>query len=273
MKTSNHIISSLVSEGFTPYAFGRTRNLALLHPSPFGADLEMLSADDPNNLRFHDLINRLNGLAYGGKDMGMPAWVQIDCGILPSAFIGFAMPAQQIPERLKWDLDLGGYDGLVPISEAISIPTAEPGRWMSYSMSSVISGKKIGYASKVLSLRAYGCRSTLGVAQFDNYALRMHTRFGPLEIVEPHVPYHTCPENSFVYALDLRGGHVLDILERGGVVDDAREPSFLLHAQDTEKMVVMADRVRAGTHRYWLLSPGVIRTEDGVQNPILEQAL
>jgi hypothetical protein len=268
-----HLIADLVSSGLTPYAFGRQANLELLHPSPFGADLHMVRADEPANLAFHHFVNRLNGLAYGGKDMGMPAWVQIDCGILPSAFIGFAMPANQLSERRKWDLDIGAYDGLVPVSEAISIPTAEPGRWMSYSMSSIVSGRKIGYASKLLSLRAYGCRSTLGLAQFDSFALRLHTRFGALEIVEPHVPYHTCPENSFVYSLDLKGGHVLDRLDRGEVIDDDREPTFILQARDTAKMVEMAARTRAGTHRYFLLPPGAIRTPDGVCNPILEQAL
>ncbi len=268
-----HLIASLVESGLTPFAFGHEANLRMLHPSPFGADLLMLPADDPANLAFHHFVNRLNGVAYGGKDMGMPAWVQIDCGILPSAFIGFAVPARELPERLKWTLDLGSYDGLVPISEAISIPTAQPGRWMSYSMSTVLPGRGIGYASKVLSLRAYGCRSTLGVAQFDNFALRIHTRFGALEIVEPHVPYHTCPTNSFVYALDLRGGHVLDQLERGGTVADEREPTFMLDAHDTARMLDMAERSRTGKARYWLLPPGAVRSQSGVQNPIFEEAL
>ncbi|MBJ93413.1 MAG: hypothetical protein CMP23_02960 [Rickettsiales bacterium] len=267
-----NIIASLVKEGFVPFAFGSRANLELLHPAPFGEQLLMLAADDPAQLPFHNFINRLNGLAYGGKDMGMPAWVQIDCGILPSAFIGFAVSAERLPEKLKWSLDIGSYQGLVPISEAISIPTAQPGRWMSYSMSTVIPGRKLGFASKVLSLKAYGCRSCLGVAQFDNFALRIHTRFGPLQIVEPHVPYHTCPTNSFVYGLDLQGGAILDTLERGGRVEDPREPSFLLHANNTEKMQEMALRSRQGSHRYWLLPPGAVRNE-GVYNPILEEAL
>ncbi len=266
-----NIIGNLVEQGFVPYAFGSRPNLELLHPAPFGAELTMIPADDEEHLAFHHFVNRLNGLAYGGKDMGMPAWVQIDCGILPSAFIGFALPPERLPEKLKWQLGIGNHEGLVPISEAISIPTAQNSRWMSYSMSTVIPGKKVGFASKVLSLRAYGCRSTLGVAQFDNFALCLHTRFGALEILEPHVPYHTCPTNSFVYGLDLKGGAVLDILDRGGEVKDEREPSFWLDSQDTPAMQQMAAKVRAKTHRYWLLPPGVERTDDGVRCPVLEE--
>lgn len=144
---------------------------------------------------------------------------------------------------------------------------------MSYSMSTVIPGQQIGYASKLLSLRAYGCSSTLGVAQFDNYALRIHTRFGALEVVEPHVPYHTCTVNSFVYALDLKAGAVLDRLEQGGVVGDEREPTFMLKAKDTDRMKDMARKVAGGECRYWLLPPGAIRTSDGIRNPIFEERL
>jgi len=268
-----HIIASLIDQGFVPFAFGSRANLALLDDRPFGLDLLKLPADDPANLPFHHFINRLNGLAYGGRDMGMPAWVQIDCGILPSSFMGFAVPADQLPERLKWQLAISSYDSLVPISEAISIPTAQNGRWMSYSMSTVIPSRQIGYASKLLSLRAYGCSSTLGVAQFDNYALRIHTRFGALELVEPHIPYHTCTVNSFVYACDLQGGKVLDTLERGEVVPVDREPTFMLAAKDTEKMQDMARRVAAGECRYWLLPPGAVRTDEGIRNPIYEERL
>jgi len=267
---SGHVVSKLVAEGFVPFAFGNRRNLELLHPEPFGVPLTMIAADDPANLTYHTAINRLNGLAYGGKDMGMPAWVQIDCGILPSAFVGFALPAEQLPEKLKWQMEINDESGLVPVAEAISIPTIQPGKYTSFSMCSVIPGRQLGYAAKLLSLKAYGCRETLGVAQFDNFALRIHTRFGALRIEEPHVPYHTCPENTFVYACDLRGGAVLDTLERGGRVDDDREPSFMLESKDTERMIAMAENVRAGTHRYYLLPPGAVRRDDGVFSPILE---
>jgi hypothetical protein len=268
-----HIIASLVEDGFMPFAFGAKANLDQLHPAPFGAALRMIPSDGPDHLSMHRIINRLNGLAYGGKDMGMPAWVQIDCGALPSSFIGFALPADKIPDRLKWAMDLQGDEPFIPVAEAISIPTAAPGVWTSFSMSTVIPGHKLGYASKLMSLKAYGCRRTLGVAQFDNFALRLHTRFGALEIIEPRVPYHTCPTNTFTYALDLRGGAVLDVLERGGAIEDPRSASFLLDSQDTEKMTWMAERRHAGIARYWLLPPGADRSEGRVQNPIFEEIL
>lgn len=263
-------IPALIDAGFVPFAFGARANLEQLHPEPFGAKLTMLPSDDPEHLHMHRLINVMNGVAYGSKDMGMPAWVQIDCGVLPSAFIGFAQPAEALPERLKWEMGLTGDEPLVPVSEAISIPTLHPGTWMSYSMSTVLPGHALGYAAKILSLRAYGARRTLGVAQYDNFALRIHTRFGALQITEPFVPYHTCPDNTFVYALDLRGGFVLDRLERGEVIADDREPTFWLRSDDSEAMRAMGENVRAGTHAYFLLPPGAERRDGVVVNPILE---
>lgn len=268
--SARHIVANLLEAGFEPFAFGARANLEQLHPEPFGAKLRMLAADDPSWLNMHQLINRMNGVAYGSKDMGMPAWVQIDCGVLPSAFVGFGRDAGDLPERLQWQMGLSGDEGFVPVAEAISIPTIHAGLWTSFSMCTVLGGHGLGYASKLLSLRAYGARHTLGVAQYDNFSLRIHTRFGALEITEPLVRYHTCPDNTFVYRLDLRGGFVLDRLERGEVVTDDREPTFWLDAVDTERMAEMAARVRAGTHRYWLLPPGAERYDGGIRCPIFE---
>ena len=47
----------------------------------------------------------------------------------------------------------------------------------------------------------------------------------------------------------------------------------MLESRDTERMMDMAEKVRAGTHKYFLLPPGAIRRDDGVWNPILEVVL
>jgi len=264
------VLDALLAEGFVPFAFGSAANLDRLNLNPMGIPLKPVASDRPGALMWHELVNRMNGLAYGGKDMGMPAWVQIDCGVLPSAFIGIAAPRHLVPDRLAWDLDLRGDEDIVPVAEAISIPTAESGVWSSFSMCSVLPGYKLGFLSKVLSLAAYRANATLGVAQFDNFALRIHTRFGELEILEPHVPFHTRSANTFVYRCEIGESTLQQAL---GPRAPTEEPSFLLGAQDTARMEDMAAKVAAGTHRYWLMSPGARRTEHGVVNPIREQRL
>ena len=73
-------------------------------------------------------------------------------------------------------------------------------------------------------------------------------------------------------AVIKRAKAVLDKLERGGKVEDHREPTFVLDSQDTGKMKQMAQRTRERSHRYWLLPPGAVR-DDGVCNPIFEEEL
>lgn len=266
------LIQSLLDKGFVPFATGASANLERLNPAPFGHSLTMCPAEDPTFHKLQGLINQMNGIAYGGKDLGMPNWVQLDCGLLPSAFVGFACRASMLPSRLQWELGLEGTEGFVPVAEAISIPTLTPGEWASYSMCTILPGHQLGFASKLLSLAAYGAESTLGVAQYDNFALRLHTRFGNLEIVDANVPYHTKPENTFVYRLRPNQDITLDDLAKGAVPAE-QEPSFLMDAGDTRQMERMAARIRAKTHKYTLLAPGVFRHKGRLVNPILETPL
>jgi hypothetical protein len=262
------LLSSLAQRGYVPFAFGASSNLDRLDTRPLGVPLRRLDAADPANASFHRLLNKMNGLAYGG--MGMPLWVQFDCGVLPSAFIGWGRGARDLPERLRHGLGLVGDEPLVPIAEALSVPSATPGQWVSWSMCSVLPGSQLGFASKLVSLAAYKAESTLGVAQYDNGSLRIHTRFGPLELVQPMASGHTWPERTFVYRLDLRDPTWLKSLADGATLP-ADAPTMLLDPDDVGKLRQIDARVRAGTHRYWLLPPGRVLEGDRWLNPILEQ--
>lgn len=265
------LVQRLLGEGFVPFAFGARSNLEQLDPRPLGVPLELLAADDPAHRHFHHLINVINGVAYGSKDMSMPAWVQQDCGVLPSAFIGWACPANRLDQRLLWELGLHGDEPLVPVAEAISIPSATPGQWVSYSMCTVLPGHRLGLASKLISLGAYGARSTLGVAQYDNYSLKMHTLFGPLELVEPFVPYHTIGDRTFTYRLAGVDDAMLRRVD-AGEVPRAPEPTFLLDADDSATMAEMAEQARTGEATFHLLAPGVVREGHRILAPILRSS-
>lgn len=194
------MIAELCADGFVPFAFGAADNLAHLRPTPLGAPLRLLPADGPAALSFHQQLSALNAAAFGG--MGMPAWVQLDLGALPSAFIGWALPGHRLPPELA--LRLGASpDDLVPVAETLAVPTLVPGRVMSCSMASVWPGRHLGLAAKLLGLAALGATEALGVTQYDNPALRSHTRLGDLEVVEPTLAFHSRPDVSFLYRLRI----------------------------------------------------------------------
>ena len=241
--------------GFVPFAFGAGSNLDALDLAPFGVPLVRCDAEDPRWLPMHAQLLRLNALAYGG--MSMPAWVQLDCGVLPSAFLGWGLPAERVPAALREGLEVRGDEPLVPVAEALAVPSATPGRWVSWSLCSVVAGFDLGFASKLLSLAATRARSATGIVQLDGPALRVHTRFGPLWIEQPVVPYHTKPETTVIYRLDTPD---LDALDRG--VSPAAPPADRwLDPADLPTRREMDRQSRAGTHTYQILPPG--RLPDG----------
>jgi hypothetical protein len=187
----------ILARGFVPYAFGRADNLAFLDAAPFGFPVRLLPADTPDALRFHALLNRLNALAFGG--MAMPKWVQLDCGVLPSAFVGFAAYGRDLPVDVQAALEAED-DELVPVSEALSLPSLVPGEFVSVSLATLVPG--LGHATKRLDLACKRAKSAIGVTQRGSKAEATHRRFGDLEVVAEPV-FHDKPETTFVYRLRL----------------------------------------------------------------------
>jgi hypothetical protein len=245
------VIAELCAAGFVPFAFGAADNLARLDPAPLGAPLRRLPAEAPTALRFHQQLSALNAAAFGG--MGMPAWVQLDLGALPSAFIGWALPADQLPLHLAQQL--GAADGdLVPVAETLAVPTLVPGRVMSCSMASLLPGRHLGLAAKLLGLAALGATEALGVTQYDNPALRSHTRLGDLEIVQPHLPFHSRPDVSFLYRLRVTPA-LLAAADRGDAPSTA--PAERLAPADAGGWIAS----RGGN----IVAPGLITTPEGAR--------
>ena len=238
--------------GFVPFAFGYPTNIVRLVPQPLGIRLELIGSDQALGLMFHRSLNRLNARAFG--NMGMPEWVQLDCGVLPSAFVGWARRARDLPRDLHDALapDASPED-LVPVSEALAIPTAEPGTWASVSLASVWRGTRLGLATKALALAAYGARRTVGVCQYDSPALRVHTALGPLRIIDPRVEYHSKPHKTFIYALD----DVPRLLDGQFPSVDGESVSFSTDA--LHELLPYTEQFGSGLGHLWIVPPGLVK--------------
>lgn len=260
-----------------PFALGQSSHLSRLPSRLWGCALLKLSApsvagqmqgspEGEIGARVARMLNLGNALAYGGE-MGMPEWVMLDCGLLPSAFMGLCRrggdltPEQRnqlnerlmmaegrlSPERRAAEARLGvpfgpiQNDEWVPVAEFCALPTLNPREVMGYSLFSLEPG--LGVRAKALGLALHaelGATHQLGVAQYSNLAaVRSHLRFGPLTLVDPLTPLHTKAGETFIYRLEIPPYEALIDMASGARLrysphDDSPHSAHNLHTQEAE---------------------------------------
>jgi hypothetical protein len=141
--------------------------------------------------------------------------------------------------------------GPVPVAGYCAAPTPVAGEWVGWSLCSAVPG--LGTTVKGVALEVYRADTLTGVAQFTDQALRVHRRFGPMEIMAPTLDLHPVP-HTMVYRTHVYGP------------DSEQAPTMWVDARDLDAQREMQAKVDAGTSRYFILSPGLA---DG-QVPILE---
>jgi hypothetical protein len=256
---------------WTPYVLTMGENYEWLNLDlDIGRPIVALRVEDEENAEFGSILNRGNQAAFGGpKDMGMPLWVMLDCAILPSAMAGFMLPREhvsdEILERLGVDDD---YEGYVPISEYCACPSVEPGSFSGFSLHSHVTGHGLATRTKAFALAVLGAKRQIGVTQFDNPAIRVHVRFGPMEVKIHRPIVHTHPDDSFVYSLDVPDADMLCRIARGEVEFGAGELpagqrwSFM---HDDEMAHGRLREHLAGGGRAWVVPPGWRASEEGYE--------
>jgi hypothetical protein len=223
------------------------------------------------------VYNILNATAFGAKGIPLQNWVMIDLGLLPSAFMLITLPVaaavaaltdprrsdaererigQVLPAVLA-EAERLGHDGPIPVAGYCAAPTPNREAWVGWSLCSAIPG--LGTTAKGLALEAYGARTLTGVAQFYDPALRVHRKFGPMQllaaVLDLHPVTHTMAYRTEVFASDPDA--------------EAAEPTLLLASRDLDAQRELQRKLDAGTHELFILSPGLV--DDRV--PILERAV
>lgn len=251
--------------------------LAHLDTDPYGVGIEpvdfLAAADrDWSAADLMRVYNVLNATAFGEKGIPLQNWVMIDLGLLPSAFLLVTLPAEaaraaltdparSAAERARigavlpavlGEAERLGYTGPIPVAGYCAAPTPIPGGFVGWSLCSAIPG--IGTTVKGLGLAVYGARTLTGVAQFSDPGIRVHRKFGRMEIIAAVLELHPVP-HTLVYRTD-----VLDD-------DPETEPTLWLDAKDLKTQRAIQAKIDAGTSRFFVLSPGLV--DDRV--PILER--
>jgi hypothetical protein len=274
---------ALLKDGYELWLASNATVIRMLELEPCGVPIEPLDFLGPydHSWKLEDLMrvyNVLNATAFGPKGIPLPNWVMIDLGLLPSAFLLVTLPRERVvaeltdarhsaADRERLGLVLPAvlaeaqrlhYDGPIPVAGYCAAPTPAPGAWVGWSLCSAIPG--LGTVAKGLALEAYRAKTLAGVAQFYDRALRVHRKFGPMEIVaavlDLHPVKHTMAYRTQVFGSG-EGGN------RGGA-----SRTLMLDAHDLEAQWELQRRIDTGRSRFFILSPGLV--DDRV--PILEIA-
>jgi hypothetical protein len=275
-------VQGLVGQGVEFFMASNSSLRAQFNETPYGHKLSWLDFTDTTDkgwstAEFLNLFNVINGIAFGDRGIPMPQWVMVDLILMPSAAViaglsqdGFAEMVERSTFRFDTDVKqhlrvvgqnmrASGYTGPVPVGGYCAAPSAASGTWVGWSLWSLMPAVGLGQAAKALALSAYRARKLDGVTQYDNSALKVHTRFGPLKILVATVPFHTSP-GSFVYQSDFTRDHD----------EAAPEPSFLLDPYDYVRQSVMQKFVEAGHSEFYVLAPGHLVENGSTRVPILE---
>lgn len=265
----------LLDQGYGLFLASNEAVLKQLDTTPFGLSVPSLDLLGPpqNAWTQADMMrvyNVLNATAFGDKGIPLQNWVMIDLGLLPSAFLVATLTPEaalvalgearsdrrrdhsaRVLAAVLAEADRLNHRGPIPVAAYCAAPTPVAGEWVGWSLCSALPG--LGTTVKGVALEVYGARTLTGVAQFTDQALRVHRRFGPMEIMAPTLDLHPVP-HTMVYRTQIYGP------------DPDQAPTMWLDARDLDAQREMQAKVDAGTSRYFILPPGLA---DG-QVPILE---
>ena len=196
----------------TPYVVATRDNRAVFDLSPFGLTIRDEHCIDPlrvGSTTFLDILKRVDEVTFGPEGMPMPRWVFFDGAELPGGIVGFGVPVDALSDATRELLTVPDhYEGLVPFSMFIAIPTFESGVWMAHNLSSVAGVLRqanlrgLGSLTKAVGLKVFRAAAQVGATQWNSFALRVHVRLGPLSLLTAWTPAHSEPW-TLTYRVEL----------------------------------------------------------------------
>ncbi|MHC5022545.1 MAG: hypothetical protein ACYTGG_01360 [Planctomycetota bacterium] len=199
-------------ERLEPFLIAPPWHVAHFDRRPFDLPIPDENVLDPTRVQtatFLDRLKTLDELTFGPEGMSMPRWVFYVCAEVPGGVFGFAARAESLPAPVRSRLGLGeGETGLVPLSMWIAIPVRPPGTWVGHNLASLnrvlpeLQLTGLATITKALALKAFRCRHQVGATQWDSPALRVHSRFGSMELLTAWTPAHSMPA-TLTYRLEL----------------------------------------------------------------------
>lgn len=175
----------------------------------------------PKSANFIQLIQNLDQLSFGNQSMAMDKWVIFDCAAMPGAICGFGIEKKEL---LKNDVDYlrqlkvpEDYEGLVPISFYMAIPSMQKNHWFGHNLSSMGSHlfnplPGLGLLTKILAIDLLNIQWMYGATQWGSDAIFIHSKLASMKLLSSFTPAHT-HAHSLCYLSEYSHDRLLKILK------------------------------------------------------------
>ncbi len=207
MVKDNPRLSWLQDENIRPYVFVRSENRikkpGSLHKLDWfeGNPPVYINPMEIDQVGFGNQILQLEAQAFGPSNMAMPRWVFFDCAVTPGFVAGFAMRTSAMKPEMRAMMNIQDHHEWTPLSLFIIIPTmSEEGEWVAHNLCSANAllprGQGfygLGFLSKAFGLWYANVNICCGFTQWGNAAIKLHSYFGPFQILTAYTPLHSYP--------------------------------------------------------------------------------
>jgi hypothetical protein len=272
-------IADILNLGFRPYVATSEIFLPHLDFSLFGGTEIIKLLEDPAQRDFHEAYLVSNSLGFGNPDLKMPNWVYIDCVLMQSAVVGFALPIDKAPRTLvdfyQNDpyVDIKNLD-FIPVSGQIAALGIDARTLVGFSLFSLrrqihnLQVPRLAHLTKYAALHTYKADQFdrfIGLSQYNNHALKTHALFGKkIYIEQPMMPLHPLEDMSFTYSMkvDFNEERIL-----GPMIDTPQNYDFLMKADDKAIKLELARRMKQG-ERFYIEQPIHVIRDDEIYLPI-----
>jgi hypothetical protein len=239
-------------------ALGARANRDALDLAPFGHAVEFLdAAEHPEWVARYHAANKARFPGF----LALPGWVLVDLYLMPAAIGLITCPAHLCDVRPA---------GLSDDDEAVAAayyaaPSVRPGAVIGVSLISLREGIGAAGLIKALTLRMLRASEQVGIAQWGNRSVRVHTRMGALRLVGPVPGAHDKADDSFIYSVDLRDpSAIANSMARAPSATDPEAPAGArwIHVTDRPALAELLRRAVDGEAVH-ILPPGL--SSDGLR--------
>jgi hypothetical protein len=205
--------------------------------------------------------------------MPMPRWVFFDGAELPGGIVGFGADVTELQPATRQLLRVEpGYQGMVPLSMFIAIPTHEAGVWMAHNLASMapqvpdegLDG--LGGLTKAYGLGVYRAKRQIGATQWNSSALSIHTRLGPLELLSAWTPAHSEPW-TLTYGVDVTEARLLNLARDPAGAVATPSPDLWVDSEDHALQRDLQARIESG-ERYQIVGKPELVGHERLRVPV-----